>query len=85
MIQLIIFGALILFAFLVLSRLRMRGVVAPRLSRAEAYEVLGLAPNASSGEIEAAYKRLIQQMHPDHGGSDWLAARINMARDILLK
>ena len=60
---------------------------APRssgLSRMEAYEVLGLKPGASEDEIRAAHRRLMTAAHPDHGGSDWLAARINQARDVLL-
>jgi len=54
------------------------------MSRAEAYEVLGLAPGASEADIRAAHRRLMRAAHPDAGGSDWLAARINQARDILL-
>jgi DnaJ family protein C protein 19 len=54
------------------------------MSRAEAYEVLGLKPGASTAEIRAAHLRLMRTAHPDTGGSDWLAARINQARDILL-
>jgi DnaJ-like protein len=54
------------------------------MSRAEAYEVLGLKPGASAAEIRAAHLRLMRGAHPDTGGSDWLAARINQARDILL-
>jgi curved DNA-binding protein CbpA len=54
------------------------------MTRAEAYEVLGLAPNASEVDIRAAHRRLMRGAHPDSGGSDWLAARINQARDILL-
>jgi DnaJ family protein C protein 19 len=54
------------------------------MSRAEAYEVLGLKPGASAAEIRAAHLRLMRTAHPDTGGSDWLAARINQARDILL-
>ena len=60
---------------------------APRtgpMSRQEAYEVLGLSPGASIEDIRQAHRRLMRGAHPDHGGSDWLAARINQARDILL-
>jgi hypothetical protein len=54
------------------------------MSREEAYEVLGLHPGASETEIKEAHRRLMRGAHPDAGGSDWLAARINQARDILL-
>ena len=54
------------------------------MSRAEALEVLGLKPGASAAEIRAAHHRLMRASHPDAGGSDWLAARINQARDVLL-
>jgi hypothetical protein len=54
------------------------------MSRAEAYEVLGLHPGASQTDIKEAHRRLMRGAHPDAGGSDWLAARINQARDILL-
>jgi DnaJ family protein C protein 19 len=50
----------------------------------EAYQVLGLHPGASEAEIRAAHHRLMRTAHPDSGGSDWLATRINQARDVLL-
>ncbi len=65
----------------------MRGATAAAggtMSRAEAYEVLGLAPGASESAIRAAHRRLMRGAHPDSGGSDWLASRINQARDVLL-
>jgi hypothetical protein len=54
------------------------------MTRAEAYAVLGLPAGAREPEIRAAHHRLMRAAHPDLGGSDWIAARINQARDILL-
>jgi hypothetical protein len=55
------------------------------MSVEEAYKVLGLAPGADAAAIRAAHHRLMMQLHPDHGGSDYLATQINRARDVLLK
>jgi curved DNA-binding protein CbpA len=54
------------------------------MTRPEALEVLGLSSSASKSDIQAAYLRLMRAAHPDRGGSDWIAARINQARDVLL-
>ena len=54
------------------------------MTRAEAYEVLGLKSGANADEVHAAHRRLMRMAHPDTGGSDWLASRINQARDVLL-
>jgi DnaJ family protein C protein 19 len=63
---------------------RRPGPARQTMSREEAYAVLGLAQGASKAEIRAAHRRLMRAAHPDAGGSDWLAARINEARDVLL-
>jgi DnaJ homolog subfamily C member 19 len=54
------------------------------MTRQEAYEILGLHPGASEIEIKEAHHRLMRAAHPDAGGSDWLASRVNQARDTLL-
>jgi hypothetical protein len=54
------------------------------MSRGEALEVLGLEPGADEAEIRAAHKRLLRLVHPDHGGSAYLAKRVYQARDTLL-
>jgi hypothetical protein len=55
------------------------------MSREEALLILGLREGAGPQDIQDAHRRLIQKNHPDAGGSDYLAAQINRARDVLLK
>ena len=55
------------------------------LTETEAYEILGLPNTATKDEVVKAHKRLMQRMHPDRGGSDYLAAKINAAKDQLVK
>lgn len=55
-----------------------------QLTEEEAWQLLGLQPGAAREEIIQAHKRLIQKLHPDRGGNDYLAAKLNAARDLLL-
>jgi hypothetical protein len=55
-----------------------------QLTEEEAWQLLGLQPGAPREDIIQAHKRLIQKLHPDRGGNDYLAAKLNAARDLLL-
>ena len=87
---LMLFGPMLYQQWKVAKGRRIGGVGGPAarssgpMSRDEAYEVLGLHPGAREADIRDAHRRLMRGAHPDAGGSDWLAARINQARDILL-
>jgi hypothetical protein len=54
------------------------------MSHEEAAAVLGLKVGASASDVKAAHKRLMKDFHPDKGGSDYLAAKINAAKDVML-
>jgi hypothetical protein len=54
------------------------------MTRDEAALILGIETSANAADIKDAHRRLIQKNHPDQGGSDYLAAKINQARDVMM-
>ena len=82
MIKLALFALLLFVIYRMAVRLMQPPVVMPR---AEAAKLLGVAPDADAATIVEAHRNLIARVHPDAGGNAELAARINEARDTLLK